>query len=128
MAHLAAPLAFPLGGDFYTVVLPSGRIPIGPIGAPDPSVTGGAVYFNSNYPPGAPYAYGPFNSTAQGGGWNTVVITGAPNYSLNFLRWFYTYPPTFGSFVVDLVMPAGWNNTEQWYFVAYVVGGDGSLH
>src|SRR5271165_6744614 len=97
MAHLAAHLAFPLGGDPGNISVPSGTFLGPPFGAE------GSVYgpnFNVNYPPGAPYAL-------------------FPQSSLSFLRWMPT-PLADGSTVVDLVMPDGYDQSDSWYIVTYV--------
>src|SRR5271169_5726459 len=100
MAHLAAHLAFPLGGDAGSF-FPSGTL-LGPPFGTDNSAYG--PNFNPNYPPGAlPYA-------------------NYPQGALNFFRWMPT-PLVDGSTVVDLVMPGGYNTDAQWYVVLYTYAG-----
>ena len=96
MAHLAAHLTFPLGGDLGNIPVPSGTLFGPPFGAE------GSAYgpnFNVNYPPGAPYAL-------------------FPQSSLSFLRWMAT-PLIDGSTVVDLVMPDGYDQSDSWYIAVY---------
>src|SRR5277367_4891737 len=104
MAHLAAFLAFPLGGDIGSGPFPSGTLLGPPLGA-EGSAYG--PYFNANYPPGAPYAL-------------------YPQESLNFLRWMPT-PIVDGSTVVDLVMPAGYDYSADWYIVLYSYTTSGTI-
>lgn len=103
MASLAAFLAFPLGGGggFFPSQSFQGTAPLGATGD-----TGTGPYFNPNYPINAgPYTYPTF----------------APE-NLIFLRWMPT-PLVNGSTVIDLVMPAGYNFSEEWYIVLYTYSG-----
>jgi hypothetical protein len=107
MASLAAPLAFPLGGGGSSP-LPSGSFQgVTPLGGQGSTVGGGGLYFNPNYPP-----------NLSGLTYTTYLSSGT------FIRWMPT-PLISGSTVIDLVMPGGYNDSDQWYLVGYTFNGTG---